>query len=142
LADSRAVYPFPDNIVNSQVDLADPDLEKFPRLRRTVLYAGTVGPGDVVFIPRGWWHDIRSRTPSVSLNHWFGEPLRTRDYLSLIIRLGPACWGATVRDFIRCGLLGYESESRFFFTPPPTGKRLFDALRWGDFSRDNNPSKE
>lgn len=140
-ADSPAVYPFPDNIVNSQVDLASPDLEKFPRLRRIVLYAGTAGPGDVLFIPRGWWHDIRSRTPSVSLNHWFGEPLGSRDYLRLIGRLGPAYWAATVRDFVRYGLLGHELESRFFFTPPATGKRLFDALRWGDFSRDNDPSK-
>src|SRR5438105_6651211 len=139
--DSVSAYPFPDNVVNSQVDLAAVDVDRYPRLRHTVLYAGTVGPGDVLFMPRGWWHDIRSKTPSVSVNHWFGPPLELRDYLPLLLRLGPACWWATARDFVRSGLLGKEEATKFFFTPPSTGKRLFDRIRWGDFSRENDPAK-
>jgi lysine-specific demethylase 8 len=139
--DSISVYPFPDNLVNSQVDLAELDLERFPKLRDAVLYAGTVGPGDILFMPRGWWHDIRSKTPSVSVNHWFGPPLEFRDYLPLLAKLGPACWWATARDFVRSGLLGKEEETKFFFTPASTGKRLFDLVRFGDFSRDNDPAK-
>jgi lysine-specific demethylase 8 len=140
--DSPAAYPFPDNIVNSQLDLAELDLERFPRLRETVLYASTVRPGDVLFMPRGWWHDIRARTPSVSVNHWFGQPLELRDYAGLLLKLGPRCWFATARDFVHSGLLGKREASTFFFSPPSTGKRLFDALRWGNFSRDNDPVSE
>lgn len=136
---SRAAYPFPENIVNSRLDLAEPDLERHPRLRGTSLYAGVLEAGDVLYIPRGYWHDIRSLTPSVSLNHWFGPPLGLRDYLPLIAQLGPRCWLATARDFIRSGLLGRNETVNFFFSPPSTGKRLFDALRWGNFSRSNDP---
>jgi Cupin-like domain len=138
--DSPAAYPFPDNIVNSQVDLANLDLDRYPRLRDAVLYAGTVRPGDVLLIPRGWWHDIRAMTPSVSLNHWFGRPLGLWDYLPLLLRLGPRCWWATARGFVRSGILGRQETVNFFFSPPSTGKRLFDALRWGDFSHANDPS--
>lgn len=141
-AHSRAVYPFPDNVVNSQLDLADLDLERHPRLRQAVLYTGTMTPGDLLYIPRGWWHDIRSRTPSVSLNHWFGPPTGFASYLNLILRLGPSCWSAVARDFYRGGLKGRDEQVTFFFSPPSTGKRVFDALRWGNFSRANDPAKD
>jgi lysine-specific demethylase 8 len=138
--ESCAAYPFPDNLVNSQLDLANLDLQRYPRLRKTALYAGTMRRGEVLFMPRGWWHDIRSRTPSISLNHWFGPPLGLREYLPLLLRLGPSAWWATANGFVQSGLLGRAETSKFFFSPPSTGKRVFDALRWGDFSRDNNPA--
>jgi cupin-like protein len=139
---SLAAYPFPDNIVNSRVDLAHVDLGQFPRLRRTVLYSAVVRPGDVVFIPRGVWHDFRSLTPSISLNHWFGPRLTARDYLGLVVRMGPRCWAATARDFVVHGLLRRREPTFFFFSPPSTGKRFYDALRWGNFSRTNDPASE
>jgi Cupin-like domain len=138
---SRAAYPFPNNIVNSRIDLAELDLARFPRLKDVTLYAGTVRPGDMVFIPRGCWHDMRSRTPSVSLNHWFGPPLTIRDYMALVLRLGPRFWVATARDFVLDGVLRRPGRTNFFFSPPSTGKRLYDRLRWGDFSRENDPAK-
>lgn len=137
---SRSAYPFPDNLVNSQVDLAAPDLRRFPRLKDAVLHHVQMRPGDLLYIPRGWWHDIRAHTPSVSVNHWFGPPLGLRQYLSLLAILGPAYWKATARDFLAHGLLRREESTRFFFSPPSTGKRLYDAMRSGDFSRGNDPS--
>lgn len=139
-ANSRSAYPFPDNVVNSQLDLASLDLRRHPKLLDTVLYSDVVRPGDVLYIPRGWWHDIRSTTPSVSLNHWFGPPLEFRDYAGLLLQLGPRCWWATARDFVWNGFLQRPQERRFFFSPPSTGKRVFDAIRWGNFSRDNDPA--
>ncbi|MGI5270356.1 cupin-like domain-containing protein [Nonomuraea sp. CA-218870] len=139
---ARDVYPFPGNLVNSQVDVMEPDLDRFPRLRRATFYAGTVEPGDVLYMPRGCWHDIRSRTPSVSVNHWFGPPMTAADYASLLLRSGPRYWAATARDFLAHGLLRRREKTTFFFSPPSTGKRLFDLLRWGDFSRENDPSAD
>ncbi len=138
--DSRAAYPFPDNLVNSQVDLADLDVRRFPRLRRAVLHSVRMRPGDLLYIPRGWWHDIRAHTASVSVNHWFGRPLGTAQYLGLLGILGPQYWKATARDFVGHGLLRRTESTRFFFSPPSTGKRLYDALRSGGFSRGNDPS--
>ncbi|MEV0845873.1 cupin-like domain-containing protein [Streptomyces sp. NPDC049954] len=138
--ESRSAYPFPDNLVNSQVDLAAPDFQRFPRLRGAVLHHVRMKPGDLLYIPRGWWHDIRAESASVSVNHWFGKPLGLAQYLPLLGALGPAYWKATARDFLAHGLLRREESTRFFFSPPSTGKRLYDALRSGDFSRGNDPS--
>lgn len=139
--DTKAAYPFTDNLVNSQVDLADVDLERFPRLRDVTFYNSTVEPGDVLYIPRGCWHDLRACTPSVSINHWFGEPQRPGEYLRLLARLGPKYWLPTIRDFTVHGLLRRHEKTLFFFSPPSTGKRLYDALTHGNFSRDNDPSQ-
>jgi hypothetical protein len=139
---SRCAYPFPDNLVNSQIDIADVDLVRFPRLRKATVYTSTVLPGDILYMPRGTWHDVRSRTPSVSVNHWFGAPLRFHDYLDLLIASGPRYWMATAKDFWWHGVMSRPERTRFFFTPPSTGKRLYDLLRWGNFSRDNDPVTE
>lgn len=138
-ADSRAVYPCVDNIVNSAVDPDAIDLARFPRFRRATVYRAIVEPGDVLFIPRGCWHHFRSLTPSISLNHWWGPPLTHRDYLRLLLALGPRHWLATGRDFVVHGLLGRSEARRFFFSPPSTGRRLFDLLTERDFSRSNDP---
>lgn len=139
---SSAAYPFPDNLVNSQIDLNDLDLRRFPRLRGAVLYAGTVRPGDILFMPRGCWHDISSLTPSISVNHWFGPSVPFRHYAALLARLGPAYWAATAKDFLVHGVLRRPERTVFFFSPPSTGKRLYNLLRWGDFSRDNDPTSD
>lgn len=138
---SRAAYPCVNNIVNSRVDLAEFDLKRFPRLKSAVLYSTTLVPGDVLLVPRGCWHDMRSRTPSISLNHWFGPPLALADYAALLLRLGPRFWAATLVDFVRYGVLNRPEPTRFFFSPPSTGRRVYDLIRWGDFSRANDPTK-
>jgi hypothetical protein len=139
--DSAAAYPFPDNLVNSQVDIAHPDLKRFPRLRDVTFFCSTVQPGDVVYIPRGCWHDIRSLTPSVSVNHWFGPAQSVTQYLALLGRLGPRYWVRTTADFMSHGLLKRPEETRFFFSPASTGKRFYDAIRFGNFSSGNDPAE-
>ena len=136
---SVCVYPCPNNIVNSQLDLANLNLELHPKVKKATLYAATMEPGDMLFIPKGWWHDIRSLTPSISLNHWFGLPLNFRDYTALIWKLGVPCWQAIAKDFYHKGMLKKPEKTDFFFSPATTGKRLYDLLRWGNFSKDNDP---
>lgn len=31
----------------------------------------TLGPGDMLFFPAGWWHAMRSETTSFSISMWF-----------------------------------------------------------------------
>lgn len=141
--DSRSAYPFVDNLVNSEVDLAAPDLARHPRLLEVPFFHAVVEPGDVVFIPRGCWHDLRSLTASVSVNVWFGDPINTAEYLRLLLRLGPRHWRQSLRDLTTASRQGGEdSESRFFFSPPSTGRRLRNLLRGRSFSADNDPVKE
>ncbi len=138
--DARAAYPFKDNLVNSQVDLAHPDGDRFPRLRKATFYNAMMKPGDVLLIPRGCWHDIRSCEPSVSVNHWFGKPLSFVEYMRVLATLGPRHWLRTARDFVVHGVFRQREKTLFLFSPPSTGRRLYDALRSGNFSRENDPS--
>lgn len=126
--DTRMAYPFRDNIANSRIDLECLDLDRFPKLRDTTLYACTVRPGDVVYLPRGCWHDVRSRTTSISLNHWFGPRVTFQEYARTVVSLGPEYWPATARDFVVNGLFGRSEKTLFFFSPPSTGKRLYQML--------------
>jgi len=140
--DSLSAYPCPDNIVNSQLDLANVDLKRYPKLKKTTLYTTTMKPGDMLFIPRAWWHDIRSQTPSISLSHWFGPPVRFQEYAQLILKLGPRCWGAVAKSFFKTGILKKPEQINFFFSPASTGKRLYDLFKWGDFSKNNDPTTD
>ena len=63
----------------SMVDLAAPDLERFPRFAPAWQEAGqgTLEPGDAIYIPYGWWHGVESLEPvSILVNYWWapGKP--------------------------------------------------------------------
>ena len=137
---TRLVYPFIDNIVNSQVDPENYSYHKFPKFISADVMETYVEPGDILFIPRGWWHYLRSLAPSISINHWFGKPVPAFTYLRLLVNLGPRYIKQTVMDMIRYSLLSCQYRRDFFFSPPSTGERLFNLLRHGDFSRRNNPT--
>ena len=136
------VYPFVDNIVNSQVDPEHLDVRRFPRFLDASVFTCVVEPGDVLYIPRGWWHYLRSESPSISVNHWFGPQIPSQDFLALLVRLGPRYIGQTVADLVRYSLLGKRYRKDFFFTPPSTGERMFNLIRHGNFSRDNDPATD
>ena len=133
------VYPYIDNIVNSRVDPDRLSAERFPRFLRAQVYATTVRPGEVLYIPRGWWHYLKSESPSISINHWFGPQIPSSHFMLLLLRLGPLYMGRTLLDMIRYSVLGNSYRKDFFFTPPSTGERLYNLLRHGNFSRDNDP---
>jgi len=55
----------------SSIDVASPDYSAFPKYRDAVGQLVLLKPGDVLFMPRGTWHYMRSLTPSLSTNFWF-----------------------------------------------------------------------
>jgi lysine-specific demethylase 8 len=136
------VYPYIDNIVNSRVDPERFSADQFPRFLRARIYVTTVWPGEVLYIPRGWWHYLKSESPSISANHWFGSPIPSSHFMLMLLRLGPRYIGRTLLDMIRYSMLGHAYRKDFFFTPPSTGERLYNLLRHGNFSRDNDPATE
>ncbi len=52
-------------------DLTDPglDLGKFPRLADIRLMDVTLAPGEALFLPVGWWHQVRALDFSVSMTY-------------------------------------------------------------------------
>jgi hypothetical protein len=58
------------------VKVGSPDLERYPRFAQALAAAETVDvePGDAVFIPAFWWHNVESLEPlNVSMNYWWFE---------------------------------------------------------------------
>lgn len=78
--DGRYLYPSPERANLSLVD--DPamqDLARFPLLSRATQYRTVLAPGDMIFVPTGWWHAARALSVSISVctnmldgEHWKG----------------------------------------------------------------------
>lgn len=63
---SNALYRHP-LTVSSNVDIGQPDFERYPALRHVSGYECVLNHGDTLFIPSGWWHYVRYDEPSFSL---------------------------------------------------------------------------
>ncbi|KAF2458543.1 hypothetical protein BDY21DRAFT_340524 [Lineolata rhizophorae] len=44
---------------------------RFPGFHEAEYLEGVVGPGECLYIPQGWWHYVRSMTPSCSVSFWW-----------------------------------------------------------------------
>uniref|UniRef100_A0A0R3PEZ9 JmjC domain-containing protein n=1 Tax=Angiostrongylus costaricensis TaxID=334426 RepID=A0A0R3PEZ9_ANGCS len=71
--DTENVYAFKDGITTntSQVDALNPNLDEYPDFARAQCWDGVVEGGDVLFIPKGWWHFVSSLSNSISISFWF-----------------------------------------------------------------------
>ncbi|HEY9793794.1 MAG TPA: cupin-like domain-containing protein [Candidatus Obscuribacterales bacterium] len=54
--------------VYSQVDVENPDFERFPKFRQATVMDVDLDPGEVLFIPAGWWHHVRSLDASITIS--------------------------------------------------------------------------
>lgn len=66
--DTPYLYPRPDQPNQSLVpDPLHPDAEMFPLLEKATCYRTVLRPGDMVFVPNGWWHTARALSMSISI---------------------------------------------------------------------------
>lgn len=64
------------SMVMSPVDILDPDFEQFPRFAEAKRLHCSLRPGDVLFMPAFWWHEVQSRPDPVerrnlAVNFWW-----------------------------------------------------------------------
>ncbi|QBE66763.1 cupin-like domain-containing protein [Pseudoduganella lutea] len=66
------LYPNEANAIlfGSPFDPEAPDYERFPLARQATVIECIVGPGDMLYVPAGWYHQVRSLTFSLSSNRW------------------------------------------------------------------------
>ena len=84
----------------SLVRISAPDFERFPRFADALAVAETVDvePGDAIYIPNLWWHNVESLDPvNLSVNYWWvdgplagGEPFAALAHSLLAIKPLPA----------------------------------------------------
>jgi hypothetical protein len=91
--------PTPGGQAISMVNFANPAFEKYPRFR-DALEAGQVAemePGDAIFLPSLWWHQVESLSPfNVLVNYWWslspkfmGTPMNVLHHALLSLRDRP-----------------------------------------------------
>jgi hypothetical protein len=64
----------PGGLPTSMVNVSAPDLERYPRFAQAMAVAETaeLSPGDAVFIPNLWWHNVESLDPlNLLVNYWW-----------------------------------------------------------------------
>lgn len=52
----------------SEASLSAPDYVRFPRLRKAKPVVVDLGPGDMIFVPPGWWHQVNTPEPTISID--------------------------------------------------------------------------
>lgn len=66
------LYPSEANAIlwGSPFDPEAPDYGKFPLARQAAMIEVIVHPGDLLYVPAGWYHQVRALTFSLSSNRW------------------------------------------------------------------------
>lgn len=54
--------------VFSKVDCENPDYENYPLFKNVNIIETVLEPGEVIFIPVGWWHHVRALDISISIS--------------------------------------------------------------------------
>ncbi|MCC6069986.1 cupin-like domain-containing protein [Massilia sp. GCM10020059] len=66
------LYPREANAIlfGSPFDPESPDYTQFPLARNASMIECVVHPGDMLYVPAGWYHQVRALTFSLSANRW------------------------------------------------------------------------
>lgn len=71
----------------SSVDAGDPDLNRFPLFDQASVIHCEIGPGDLLFLPIGWWHYVEGLTVSITVS--FTNFVFDNDFSSAYSTYGP-----------------------------------------------------
>jgi HSPB1-associated protein 1 len=83
---SQGMYPtrvpYEESSVFSSVWIPQPDTAKHPLYRADDGVEVTLQPGDVLFVPRHWWHFVECLTDAITVNLWMPHPDDERERVS------------------------------------------------------------
>jgi ribosomal protein L16 Arg81 hydroxylase len=73
---TELLYPYPRDSVMyylSYVDCDNPDFERYPEFRKARPLEFVLEPGELLYLPAGWWHQVRSLDVAISVNFWWTD---------------------------------------------------------------------
>lgn len=74
-------------LYEGEADPERPDFARHPDLAKATVWEGDFGPGEVLFTPSDWWHQVRSLTNSITVSHNFFNEWNLSRYLAEVVRL-------------------------------------------------------
>lgn len=84
-SDSDYLYPIEPSRKRSMVDdVFQPNLHRYPLMKKATRHLVTLEPGDIMFLPMNWWHSARCvspSSPSVSVAGNFVVESNAKDFL-------------------------------------------------------------
>lgn len=115
----------------SMVDLEQPDLARFPRFASAQASAqvALLEPGDAIYIPAMWWHEIRAEGAlNLLVNYWWTRgtpdaPFSALIHAILAVRDRPAAERAALRDWFDLYVFG-EDATRVADHLPPSARGI------------------
>lgn len=57
------------------IDLENPDYDQFPKFKYATPISFVLSPGEVLFIPSGWWHYVTSIDIAISINFFWATKI-------------------------------------------------------------------
>jgi histone arginine demethylase JMJD6 len=118
-----------DALYEGDIDLDRPDPERFPLFQHATAFECDLEPGELLFIPSGWWHHVVAIEKSITVNYNFFNRVNFRAYLSDLLQQLPAIVEGLEKTPDAKTALGIHWVSRGFDTSTPTNKREADAQK-------------
>ena len=120
----EALYPNPlgsqGKTIQSQVNLDYPDLEKYPNFKKTHCQHTILHPGEALFIPAFYWHQVTALDTGISCNFFYGDA-GSNQYLEKVLDL-------PYRSHFQFWLLNILEQNKSSDTFPKLVARLPEVL--------------
>lgn len=73
----RFLYPYSSRSTLahfSRVDIEQPDFTRYPKFKNAKPMEFTLEPGEMLYLPPFWWHQVESLEPAISVSFWWALP--------------------------------------------------------------------
>lgn len=68
-SETKNLYKVPHSLITHEsIDFSNPDYEKWPALRKANGFKTTLKHGEVLYMPEGFWHYMKYKTPGFSMS--------------------------------------------------------------------------
>ena len=79
---------YPTVHVSQIADIDLVDTNEFPDIKLATSFEGVLNPGDLLYIPAGWWHEVKSLDVTMSINFWWKIRIEEFPLQQLAIQVG------------------------------------------------------